>query len=98
MEMTFVYEVRHDDSRVPRELASLERAGPSRRLVQRPERCKVQRHERAQPASLDRSEGGARITFEFDWYASGFPREQLLVINSERFEGKMFGVMLKSFC
>ena len=41
---------------------------------------------------------GRASLFEFDWFARDFPRERLLVINSERFEGKNIrGVTLEEF-
>jgi hypothetical protein len=42
--------------------------------------------------------GGRASPFEFDWFARTFPREKLLVINSEAFEGKSArGVTLEEF-
>jgi predicted AAA+ superfamily ATPase len=41
---------------------------------------------------------GRASPFEFDWFARAFPHEKLLVINSERFEGKnVRGVTLEEF-
>jgi len=41
---------------------------------------------------------GRASPFEFDWFVRSFPREKLLVINSERFEGKnVRGVTLEDF-
>jgi predicted AAA+ superfamily ATPase len=41
---------------------------------------------------------GRASPFEFDWFAKAFPRDRLLVINSERFEGKnVRGVTLEEF-
>ncbi len=41
---------------------------------------------------------GRASPFEFDCFARAFPREKLLVINSERFEGKnVRGVTLEEF-
>jgi hypothetical protein len=41
---------------------------------------------------------GKASPFEFDWFARSFPREQLLVVNSEGFEGKgVKGATLEEF-
>jgi predicted AAA+ superfamily ATPase len=41
---------------------------------------------------------GKASPFEFDWFRKSFPREHLLVINSERFEGRnVRGVTLEEF-
>jgi uncharacterized protein len=41
---------------------------------------------------------GRASPFEFDWFARDFPREQLMVINSERFEARnVRGVTLEDF-
>jgi uncharacterized protein len=41
---------------------------------------------------------GRASPFDFDWFAKDFPREQLIVINSERFEARnVRGVTLEDF-
>ncbi len=41
---------------------------------------------------------GSASPFEFDWFARSFPREQLLVINSERFQSRAVnGITLEDF-
>ena len=41
---------------------------------------------------------GKASPLEFDWFAKSFPREKLLVINTERFEGRnVRGVTLEDF-